>query len=734
MKKQLVITGMHCTACSQNIENSLGKTLGVKGANVNFASEKATVDFDEDKISIDELIKVVEKTGYGASEYTLREDKSNNTKDKNRNWQFIRFVFASVLSIPILLLSMPDVLRPFGVNPQDIMMMPNRALILFLLTTPVMFFSGWPFLSGAVKGLKNKTVNMDTLVALGTMSAYLYSVYNTFFAQGDVFYETAALLIAFILLGKVLEARVKGKSGAAIKELMNLQAPTARVLRGHNEIVLPIDDVKIGDIVIVKPGEKIPVDGVVTAGNSAVDESMITGESIPIEKIIGSKVIGSTINQHGSLQIRATEVGDGTMLARIIKMVEEAQGSKAPIQRLADTVSAYFVTIVIVLSVVTFAIWFAVTGGNFEFALMVAVSVLVISCPCALGLATPAAIMVGTGVGAKRGILIKSGEALEIAEKVNTVVFDKTGTLTVGKPTVTEIVAIGIAEKKVLELAASLEKMSEHPLADAILKYAEVKKVTLQKVSDFKAVPGKGVTGIINKKVYFLGNENYMNDKKLSEKLVLKKEVLEKAGNTVVMVADDKEILGFAAVSDVEKPGSKEAITKLQDMGIATFMVTGDNARTAQAVSDKLGIEYVISEVLPSEKADQVKKLQAEGRTVAFVGDGVNDSVALAQANIGIAMGSGTDVAIESGDIVLVRNDVCDVTSAIKLSKATMNKIKQNLFWAFIYNIIGIPLAAGILYPYNGFLLNPMIAGAAMALSSVSVVSNSLLLKFKTIH
>lgn len=730
MKKQLNIEGMHCTSCSQLIENRLAKTPGVVKATVSYATETALVEYDKDKVSVPDILKAVKDAGYKAI------DKESSEITKQTSWfggDTFKLIFSAILSIPILAISMPQILMIVGIDAGMLMDLPERKLILFLLTTPVQFYAGWQFIKGAYSATKNKTANMDTLVFLGTMAAYLFSVYNTFFASGDVFYETAALLITFILFGKYLEAKAKARSGSAIQELMSLQAPTARVIISGQEHIVLIEDVKKGDIILVKPGEKIPVDGVVKEGNSSVDESMISGESIPVEKISDSKVIGSTINLHGALTIEVTTALEETVLARIIKLVEEAQGSKAPIQRLADTVSGFFVAFVIAIAILTFLYWLILGGMGFEFALMMAVSVLVISCPCALGLATPAAIMVGTGIGAKNGILIKSGEALEKAEQLKAVVFDKTGTLTNGKPVVTDILILDKkkTEKELISIAAAIEKMSEHPLADAIIAKAILEKIKLPIVKSFKSVAGQGASAIIENTEFYIGNEKLFHRVTGSKLGVTDMENLEISGKTVVILFTKKGPLGLIAVADQPKKDTEEAIRKIQSLGIATYMVTGDNKRTAEAVAADLGVEYVIAGVLPDEKAEHVIAIKNEEGPVAFVGDGVNDSIALARADVGIAMGSGTDVAIESGDIVLVKNSVMDVFKAIKLSKLTMSKIRINLFWAFFYNAVGIPIAAGILYSSYGIILRPEFAGAAMALSSVSVITNSLLLRIQ---
>lgn len=729
-KISVKISGMHCASCSANIENALRGASGVSSANVNFASEKAAIGYDDQKIDSEKIKKIIEKAGYGvqnADQVGLDEDKG---KEYRNLW--IKLIFSLVFSVPILLISMPQLLMPFGVNSELLMNFPGRKILLFGLATPVQFIAGWQFYKGALAAAKNRASNMDTLIAVGTSAAYFYSVATTFLIEGDAYYEIAALLIVFILLGKLLEARAKGKTGEAIKKLMGMQAKNARVKRGRKILEVPISEVQIGDIILVRPGEKIPVDGVVVSGQTSVDESMISGESIPVEKTVGDKVIGATINKNGSIEFKTEMVGEGTVLAQIIKLIEEAQGSKAPIQRFADTISFYFVPTVIALSLITFISWFFIIGQSFVFSLLLAVAVVVIACPCALGLATPTAIMVGTGKGAENGVLIKSGEALETAQKLSVVVFDKTGTITHGKPVLTDLMSLNgrYSEKEILEIASSLENLSEHPLADAIIKAAEQKKIRLAKATDFKAIPGHGIEGKIGSNRYLLGNRKLMETNKI--KLTVSSKIIEKLeneGKTVMLIADAKNAIGIVAVADTLKEGSKEAITKLKKMGLKTIMITGDNKRTAAAIAKEVGIDNILSEVLPEDKANEIKKLQAQNDPVAMVGDGINDSVALTQADVGIALGSGTDVAMESGDIVLIKNDLNAVISAIDLSRATMRKIKQNLFWAFFYNIAGIPIAAGILYPFTGWLLKPELAGLAMALSSVSVVSNSLLLK-----
>ncbi len=727
---QLDLLDMHCASCALNIENALKKTEGVVTVNVNYATARAQIEVSDQTLDSNDLIKVVKKAGYTAR---AKADEVDITAEKDKRYKLLlfRFCFAVILSIPILVISMPLLLAPFGVNPEGLMDFTGRKLILFVLTTPVQIFAGWQFYQGAYKAARAKSTNMDTLVVLGTSAAYLYSVLNTFWLNGDVYYETAALLITFILLGKVLEERAKGKTGQAIKKLMGLKAKMARVLINGREKKLPLDEVKVGDIILVKPGEKIPIDGVVTKGATAIDESMISGEPLPVEKIIGCSVIGATINKNGSIEFRATKVGEGTVLAQIIKLVEAAQGSKAPIQRVADRISAYFVPLILVISLLTFTLWFFL-GQGLVFSLMTGISVLVIACPCALGLATPTAIMVGTGKGAGKGILIKSGEALETTHKISTILFDKTGTLTKGKPEVTEVV--GADKKKILTMATSLERLSEHSLAEAIIKEATKEKIKVLEANAFASIAGQGITGNIEGRDYYFGNRKLMDSHKISINHFAKElEVLESDGKTVMILGTGRSAIGLIAVADQLKDNAPLVIAAFHKLKIEPVMITGDNALSAKIVAQKVGIKKYFAEVLPQNKAREVEKLQDKGEVVAMVGDGINDSIALTQANVGIALGSGTDVAIESGDIVLVRNNLEDVLASIKLSKFTMAKIKQNLFWAFIYNLVGIPIAAGLLYPIWGIALKPELAGLAMALSSVSVVTNSLLLKFKKI-
>ncbi len=709
---------MHCASCAANIETTLNKEKGVSKVSVNFGTAKAIVEHDSALIGDAKLIELIKGIGFSAEVLTEADTlKDSNFQQKEVNYFKKRFLFSLIFAIPAFIIGM--VFMWMGI------MIPYNDYILWVLATPVQFIVGWQFYKGTWSALKNKSANMDSLIALGTSAAYFFSVYLVLFSPGSgQYFETSAILITLVIMGKYLESIAKGRTSEAIKKLMQLSPKTANVQRNGKFVSIPIDDVKVGDIIMVKPGERVPVDGIIIEGTSSVDESMVTGESIPIEKKKGSEVLSATINKHGSFTFKATKVGANTTLSRIIKLIDDAQGQKAPIQRFADTVSKYFVPIVILISILTFIAWFFIFSAELSFALIASVAVLVIACPCSLGLATPTAIMVGSGKGAQNGILIKGGEALETAHKLDYVILDKTGTITKGKPEVTDIISFG---KDVLKIAASLEKASEHPLADAIVKKAN--NMVLGKVSWFKAVPGHGVTGTINSQKYLLGNKKLMQVNKvdISEHLTKITE-LESQGKTVMVLSDSKTVLGLICVADTLRETSKQAVKALQDLGAEVYMITGDNELTAKAIASSVGITNVFAEVLPKDKLGYVKKLQEKGR-VAMVGDGINDAPAIAQADIGIALGSGTDVAMETGNIVLMQNDLLDVPNSIKLSQITMRKIKQNMFWALFYNTLGIPAAAGILYPFTGWLLSPILAGAAMAFSSISVVTNSLLLK-----
>lgn len=733
--KMFSVEGMTCASCSKAVERAAKKVDGVSEANVNLALEKLTVTYDPEIASISEIKKAVEKSGYKLIEEETK-DVHQEKKEKEMDDLWKRFILSAMLTVPLLYIAMgpmigipvPDFISP-DINPKVF------AVIQLALTIPVMVL-GAKFYRVGFKTLIRKEPNMDSLIAIGTLAAFIYSLYSMYkifmgshHAAHNLYFESAAVILTLITLGKYLEARSKGRTSEAIKKLMGLAPKTARVIKDGVESEISIDEVEAGNIVMVRPGEKIPVDGVIVDGITSIDESMLTGESIPVEKAKGDRVIGGSINKNGSVKYEATKVGKDTVLSQIIKLVEEAQGSKAPIARLADIISGYFVPIVIMLAVLSSVGW-KLYGETNTFALTIFISVLVIACPCALGLATPTAIMVGTGKGAEYGILIKSGEALESAHHIKTVVLDKTGTITQGKPEVTDIITFNFNEEELLILAASGEKNSEHPLGEAIVKKAEEKSVEFKETGKFKAVPGKGIEVKIDGKDIFLGNKKLMDEKNLLTKEIEKvSESLAEDGKTPMYVALSERIVGIIAVADKLKETSKMAVEEMHKLGIEVAMITGDNKRTAEAIARQVGIDRVLSEVLPQDKANEVKKLQKEGKKVAMVGDGINDAPALAQADIGIAIGSGTDVAIESADIVLMRSDLMDVPRAILLSKKTIINIKQNLFWAFGYNTIGIPVAMGILHVFGGPLLNPMIAGAAMSLSSVSVLLNALRLK-----
>lgn len=736
IKKSYAIKGMHCASCVRVTERALKKVPGVTDAVVNLATAKAMVTYDEKKCSPQQLADSIAKTGYTLELEAKSEEVEKAEKKKEltnlRNKVIVSLFLGSLIlwgSFPLIMNTAPMILKNFFVQ--------------MILALPVQFWAGATFYRATIPALRNRTANMDTLVALGTSVAFLYSSVVTLFPQfvrgvnmdPMPYFDVAAIVIGLILLGRYFEAKAKAGTSDAIKKLIGLQAKTARVLRDGNEVDIPIDQVIINDVIRVRPGEKIPVDGQILEGNSSIDESMITGESIPVDKTSGDMVVGSTMNKSGTFLYKAIKVGDQTMLSQIIKLVQEAQGSKAPIQRLADLVSSYFVPIVIMLAILTFGLWYIIGPSQaFLFALLNMVAVLIIACPCAMGLATPTAIMVGTGKGAENGILIKNAESLEIANKITTVIFDKTGTLTNGKPVVTDVLGVTgsrESEKKILILAASIEKGSEHSLAESIVKKAEVEKLTLQEVTGFHAIAGHGVKGKSGKDEILLGNRRLMDRDEVEILKPMQSDIerLETEGKTVMMLALNGELLGLIAVADTIKDSAVEGIKALQKMGIEVVMITGDNQRTADATAKQLGINRVLAEVLPDQKEAEVRKIQASGAKVAMVGDGINDAPALAAADIGIAMGTGTDVAIEAADITLINSNLTSVASAITLSKKTMRTIKLNLVWAFGYNIILIPVAMGALYPFFHILLNPIFASVAMATSSISVVSNSLLLK-----
>ena len=758
IKKTFSIKGMHCASCVLIIEQSLKKVDGVSEANVNLVTEKATVAYDSDKVTDDKLNSAVANAGYKAfiKEELQSEDKERAEKQKELKDLKFRVVISLTLGalvlwggFPTLMDTSPSILKNFWIQ--------------LLLATPVQFWAGWVFYRAAIPALRHRTANMDTLVVIGTTVAYGYSAFVTAFPQvvqrigtePMPYFDVATIIIGLILLGRYFEAKAKAGTSEAIKKLIGLQAKTARVVRDNKEIDIPISEVVIGDLIRVRPGEKIPVDGMINEGDSSIDESMITGESMPVDKKNGDTVVGATINKSGSFVFEATKIGQETMLAQIIKLVQEAQGSKAPIQRLADLVSSYFVPIVIMLAIATFVVWYNLgPEPALLYAILNTVAVLIIACPCAMGLATPTAIMVGTGKGAEHGILIKDAESLEIAHKVKTIIFDKTGTLTKGEPSVTDVIAFDNGkENEVLRYAASLEKFSEHPVAMAIVAFAaslgkssshpldkairekaETEKTELFAVDKFKANTGKGLEGEIiivgSPKKFYFGNRALMKDISIdlgAHEIEIEK--LENEGKTVMILASDSDLLGAIAVADTVKENARQGIEELKKLGIEPVMITGDNFKTAMAIANKVGITRVLAEVLPDQKEAEVKKIQAENKIVAMVGDGINDAPALAQADVGIAMGTGTDVAIEAADITLINKDLKSVAATIRLSKMTMKTIKLNLFWAFGYNIILIPVAMGALYPSFHILLNPIFASIAMATSSISVVSSSLLLK-----
>jgi Cu+-exporting ATPase len=738
----LSLFGMHCSSCANIIERSLKKVPGVSAANVNFAAEKANIIYDESQVNSQKLIEAISKAGYKAEMVDAQDDGYERRKREQETKNYAKsFWFSFILSLPMLYFMMLD----FFALPGKTIMLPYVGIISLILTIPIQFIVGARFYKGMWASLKMKTFNMDSLVAIGTSTAFIYSLVNfaSYFIQTksviglngkipELYFETAAYLITFVILGKWLEIRTKSKTGEAIKKLMGLQAKTARVIRNGVTSDIAIEEVVRGDIVIVRPGEKIPVDGQIVKGSSAIDESMITGESLPVEKKEGDNVIGATVNKTGSFEFVVNKIGSETALAQIVRLIEDAQGSKAPIQGFADKISAVFVPTVISLAIITFVVWYFFLGATLSFALMAFTAVIVIACPCALGLATPTSLMVGTGKGAQYGILVKGGEPLEAACHINTVIFDKTGTLTKGKPEVTDIITLGeVAEEEILMISASLEKQSEHPLAEAIYSYANYKSVALSEVKNFSAIAGHGVQGTISETAYYFGNRRLMTEilGHLIDKVNSQLSKLEEQGKTAMILATKEKILGAVAVADTVKATSAEAVTKLKKLGIAVYMMTGDNERTARAIAGQLGIDNVLAEVLPEDKANEVKKLQGTGKKVAMVGDGINDAPALAQADLGIAMGSGTDVAMETGGIVIMSNDLKDVVIAFQLSRETMAKIKQNMFFALFYNVIGIPIAARIFTAY-GLVLKPELAGLAMAMSSVSVVGNSLLLKY----
>ncbi|PDV96402.1 heavy metal translocating P-type ATPase [Candidatus Chloroploca asiatica] len=796
---ELPVTGMTCASCSSRVEKALRKVPGVLTADVNLATERATVVFSPAATGFSELKTAVEQAGYGVIETTEQEGESEDAETVARAAELARkrrqLTVGIIFSLPLFLIAMArdiGLINPWLIGAGAEMMRQDHGAsmaammhqiaarddllnwLFLLLATPVQFYSGADFYRHAWTALKARTANMDSLIVMGTTTAYLYSIALLVSgAPGHVYFETAAVIITLVLVGKYLESRAKSQTSAAIKSLIGLQPRTARVLRGGQEIDIPVGDVRVGEVVIVRPGEKIPVDGVVLEGASSVDESMLTGESLPVEKHVGDPVVGATINRSGSFQMRATRVGKATALAQIIRLVQEAQGSRAPVQRLVDQVASVFVPVVIVIALATFGVWYFIGDVGFTRSMIFAVSVLVIACPCALGLATPTAIMVGTGVGARRGILIKNAESLERAAKIQTVVLDKTGTITAGKPSVTDIIVLaqgvqpvlpasvaaaatgekdpgdGVSkasllleqgvtrngsaeevERHFLQLAASAESRSEHPLGEAIVQAAHERGLTLTRPTRFTAIVGAGVEAEIEGTTVLIGTTRLMDERGIgTEQLESAISAMQSKGKTAMIVAADDVPLGVIGVADTVRPTSAAAIALLRSRGIEVAMLTGDNQRTAEAIANEVGVDRVLAEVRPEDKANEVKRIQGEGRVVAMVGDGINDAPALAQADVGIAIGTGTDVAIEAAAVTLMRGDLAGVSQAITLSRATMRTIRWNLFWAFIYNVMLIPVAAGILYPFTEVQLNPMLAAAAMAFSSVFVVTNSLRLR-----
>jgi len=738
------ISGMHCAACAKAVERAVKRLDGIREVSVNLVNEKARVVYDSSLVRISQIKEAISKAGYVPLDIETEEqaDAEKEQRQKEIRNLKIKLIVASIFTIPLLYIAMghmtglplPEFLMP-EMHPV------NFGLAQLILTLPVIA-AGYRFYTIGYSRLLKREPNMDSLIAIGTSAAFAYSLFSIFqIMKGNdgyamnLYFETSGVIITLILVGRYMESVAKGKTSEAIKKLMGLAPKTATIIKDGKEISIPIEEVEVGDIIIVKPGEKIPVDGEVVEGISSVDESMLTGESIPVEKFPGSKITGATLNKNGTIRFRATKVGKDTVLAQIIKLVEDAQSTKAPIAKLADIISGYFVPIVMAIAVVAGLAWY-ISGKPAAFALTIFISVLVIACPCALGLATPTAIMVGTGKGAEYGVLIKSGEALETAHKIQTVVFDKTGTITEGRPKVTDIILTGlVTEDELLVLSASAEKGSEHPLGEAIVNAAKERGLVLLDTERFQAIPGEGIEAVLQGRKMLLGNKKLMEERNIEITLEKESDRLAGEGKTPMYISIEDRLAGIIAVADVLKPGSGKAIKLLHGMGIEVAMITGDNKRTAEAIAAQVGIDRVMAEVLPRDKAEQVRKLQEEGKKVAMVGDGINDAPALAQADIGIAIGSGTDVAMESADIVLMRSDLLDVVTAINLSRQTLKNIKQNLFWAFAYNTAGIPIAAGLLYLFGGPLLNPMIAAGAMAFSSVSVVTNALRLRrFKPSH
>jgi P-type Cu+ transporter len=740
----LKLRGMSCASCANNVDQAIRLVSGVIDCNVNFPAAQATINYDSQRTDLKTIQAAIDAAGYSSylqqEDILAGEDETQTAIELAAEQEMLRKVIvAGVIAMIIFVGSIPMMT---GLHIHFIPEFLHNYWVQLVLTIPVQFWCGWSFYVNGWKALKHHAATMDTLMAVGTTAAFVYSLFVTLFpgffmAQGlipHVYYEVSVIVIALILLGRLLEHRAKGKTSEAIHKLIGLQPKNARVIRDAVEMDIPITEVRINDVIVVRPGEKIPVDGEIIRGTSTVDEGMVTGESLPVQKQPGDEVIGATINKTGSFQFRATRVGKDTFLAQIVKLVQQAQGSKAPIQRLADQVTGWFVPVVIAIAIATFVIWFNFMG-NFTLAMMTTVGVLIIACPCALGLATPTSIMVGTGKGAENGILIKDAQSLELAHKIQTIVLDKTGTLTQGNPTVTDFVSVnGTAnqnELQLLQLAATVERNSEHPLAEAVVKYAQSQEVSLTAAENFAAVPGSGVQGMVSGKLVQIGTQRWMRELEINtETLEDYQQTWEAAGKTVIFMAVDGNIQGIMGIADALKPSSARAVKILQKLGLEVVMLTGDNRQTAAAIAQEVGIQRVFAEVRPDQKAAMIASLQGEtSKIVAMVGDGINDAPALAQADVGIAIGTGTDVAIAASDITLISGDLQGIVTAIQLSRATIRNIRQNLFFAFIYNVIGIPVAAGILFPFFGWLLNPILAGAAMALSSVSVVTNALRLR-----